>query len=95
MLSVFYMQLLEKNLIRVFRRLGFLLSKFSEFLFNGPFDGQLYVMVISRKLSIMSDIGGSEARSAEDSPISDIIGSLRLITYLKHFTVFDYLFITF
>jgi hypothetical protein len=29
-----------------------------------------YVMVISRKLSIMLDIGVSEARSAEENPIS-------------------------
>lgn len=45
------------------------------------------VMVLSRKLSIMYDIKRSEAQSAEDRLISNIFGSLRLITYLKHITV--------
>lgn len=54
-------------------------------------------MVISRKLPIMLDIRLSKARSADYLLIhvSTIIDSLRLVTYLKHFTVFESYIIAF
>lgn len=46
-------------------------------------------MVISRKLSIMIYIKRSKARSADVCLISNVIRSLRLITYFKKFNVFE------
>lgn len=42
-------------------------------------------MVISRKLSIMFDLLQFKARQTKDCTISENMGSLRHITYLKHF----------